>query len=399
MASLLVQKYGGTSVGSLERIAHVACHIKNSLANSENKIIVVVSAMGSFTDELIQMGKALHPYPPKRELDMLLTAGERISSALLCISLHYLGVQAISLTGSQCGILTDAVHGNARIIKILGHRIRDELKNQQVIIIAGFQGMSQATKDITTLGRGGSDLSAVALAVALEAKTCQIYTDVPGVMTADPRVVPSAKVIHRLPWQVMSELALAGAGVVHHRAALTAQKFNLPFEILSSLNPTVEGTFVEGPIMESTQVIAITSKSNQSLLRLSLKSEKEAGQFLKEGLFWLAKNEQSPTVYRSWSDGKLAHIEIVLDQDFVQNFVEHQKASTLPDYKTLSGLSIISIVGVGLRQSPELSQQLLNLLSEMPKIFEIKDTSILISVNSNEEHEVLNKLHQTFFPA
>ncbi len=399
MASLLVQKYGGTSVGSLERIAHVACHIKNSLANSENKVIVVVSAMGSFTDDLIQMGKTLHPYPPRRELDMLLTAGERISSALLSISLHYLGVQAISLTGSQCGILTDTVHGNARIIKILGHRIREELKNQQAIIIAGFQGMSPVTKDVTTLGRGGSDLSAVALAVALEAKSCQIYTDVPGVMTADPRIVPNAKVIHKLPWQIMTELALAGAGVVHHRAALTAQKFKLPFEILSSLSPNVKGTSVEGPIMESTQVIAITSKPKQSMLRLSLNHLEEAGQFLKKGLLWLSKNEQAPTIYRSWLSDNQVHIEIVMDEDFAQGFIEHQKASTLPNYRIYSGLAIISIVGVGLRQNPELSQQLLDLVPEMPKIFEIKDTSIILSVNTAEEHSVLNKLHHVFFPA
>ena len=179
---LIIQKYGGSSVASLERIKAVADHIK-SCAQQGNRLVVTISAMGSQTDELSKLAIAMSPNPPRRELDMLLTAGERISMALLSIALHDRGVDAVSLTGSQCGILTDQTHGNARITKILGDRIRSSLNENRVVIVAGFQGVSPATKEITTLGRGGSDLSAIALAATLKADKCQLFKDVENLMT------------------------------------------------------------------------------------------------------------------------------------------------------------------------------------------------------------------------
>jgi aspartate kinase len=399
---VLVQKYGGTSVGTLERIAGVAQHIKDSQTQTHHKLVIVVSAMGSFTDELVAMGKGLHPSPPKREFDMLLSAGERISAALLSISLDRIGVSSVSLTGSQSGILTDEVHGNARITKILNKRIHEELAKYDVVIIAGFQGVSPLTKDVTTLGRGGSDLTAVALAISLEATGCEIYTDVPGVMTADPRQVAQAQLIKTLPWDIMGELATAGAGVVHHRAALVAQKFKMPFEIRSSQNPNIVGTKVEGYIMETPHVIAVTSKSNQTLIRYSVSSEKTVSKLLSDGLQWLWKHEQSPSVFRSYHNGTFG-IEAVIDSSLVESFLEFQtsvaaaQGISLGSPMHLRNLSMITVVGVGFRHAPEIVQKTLTVFDSMPKIFEVKDHFILISVASDEETEYVNKLHNTFF--
>ncbi len=401
---LLVQKYGGTSVGTLERIGNVAVHIKNTREQSPLKLIVVVSAMGTYTDELIQMGRALHPWPPRRELDMLLSAGERISASLLSIALHRQGIAAISLTGSQSGILTDSVHGNARISKILGHRIREELKTHDVVIIAGFQGVSPLTKDVTTLGRGGSDLTAVALAIALEAKGCEIYTDVPGIMTADPRQVSNARVLHTLSWEMMSELASAGAGVVHHRAALVAQKFQMPFEIRSSQNFSLRGTFIEGHTMESPQVIAVTSKSDQSLIRFLVQPEDIGSRIMHEGLEWLWKNEHSPTIYRSFQAGHSLAIETVIDSslvspflDFVESLVTSQQGA-LSRQSAEASLCIVTLVGLGFRHAPHIVQKVLGLFVQMPKVFEVKDNAIVMSVTDEQSTDFINTLHDVFFP-
>jgi len=399
---VLVQKYGGTSVGTLERIAGVALHIKSSYEKTRYKLVIVVSAMGTFTDELVQMGLGLHPSPPKREFDMLLSAGERISASLLSIALHRVGVSSISLTGSQSGILTDEVHGNARITKILGNRIRDELSTHDVVIIAGFQGVSPLTKDVTTLGRGGSDLTAVALAIALESKGCEIYTDVPGVMSADPRVVANANTISHLSWELMSDLAIAGAGVVHYRAALVAQKFNMPFEIRYSQNPEITGTKIEGHKMESPQVIAVTSKSDQAHIRFSYSSEKIAGHLLTQGLQWLWKNEQAPTLYRSFHE-KDVGVETVIDSSFANSFLEYQETLAKEHHSALqsktvdANLAILTVVGVGFRHAPEIVRRVLSCFEVMPRIFEIKDHAIVLSVAPDQEQIYLNKLHNLFF--
>lgn len=232
---LVVQKYGGTSVATIERIKAVAEHV-HATVRSGAQAVVVVSAMGQQTDELLDLALQISKNPPRRELDMLLTVGERISMSLLSIALHQRGVPSVSLTGSQSGILTDEVHGNARIQTVLGDRIKAGLSRQNVIIVAGFQGMSAQSKEITTLGRGGSDLTAVALAHALKADSCEIYKDVDGVFSADPRDVPSAKLIRNLSWDEMSDLCWGGSSVIHARALFLAQKFQIPIEVRSSFN-------------------------------------------------------------------------------------------------------------------------------------------------------------------
>ena len=238
-----VHKYGGTSVGSPEKIIQIAKKIKN-VRDQGHSLVVVVSAMGATTDELISLAQRVSAEPPHREMDMLLTAGERISMSLLSIALADQGVPAISFTGSQSGIVSDSSHRRARIKKVLGDRVRAALADKKVAIVAGFQGVSQE-KEITTLGRGGSDTTAVALAAALRADECEIYTDVDGVFSADPRDVKRALIWKKLPYDLMIEMANRGAGVLHPRSVQLAKKYGVRLWVKNSLNDR-PGTQVMG---------------------------------------------------------------------------------------------------------------------------------------------------------
>jgi aspartate kinase len=244
VVALVVQKYGGSSVADAERIKRVAERIIASRKAGDD-VVVVVSAMGDTTDELLDLAHQISPVPPGRELDMLLTAGERISMALLAMAIHNLGYEARSYTGSQAGVLTTASHGRARIIDVTPGRLRGALNEGAVAIVAGFQGVSQDTKDITTLGRGGSDTTAVALAAALNADVCEIYTDVDGVYTADPRIVADARRIDQITYEEMLELAACGAKVLHLRSVEYARRAGLPIHVRSSYS-TKPGTMVTG---------------------------------------------------------------------------------------------------------------------------------------------------------
>lgn len=240
--ALIVQKYGGSSVANAESIKRVAKRIVET-RKAGNEVVVAVSAMGDTTDELLDLAHDVTPIPAPRELDMLLTAGERISMALLAMAIRSMGYDARSFTGSQAGMITDAQHGSARIVDVTPGRIRDALDEGAIAIVAGFQGFNRDTKDITTLGRGGSDTTAVALAAALNAEVCEIYTDVDGVFTSDPRVVPSARKIDRITSEEMLELAAAGAKVLYIRAVEYARRHNVTLHVRSSFNNN-EGTLV-----------------------------------------------------------------------------------------------------------------------------------------------------------
>ena len=242
--ALVVQKYGGSSVADAEGIKRVAKRIAATKA-AGNQVVVVVSAMGDTTDELLDLAKQVTPAPPGRELDMLLTSGERISMALLAMAIATLGMEARSFTGSQAGVITDDVHGTARIIDVTPGRISSALVEGAIPIVAGFQGVSQNSKDITTLGRGGSDTTAVALAAALNADVCEIYTDVDGVFTEDPRLVPSARRIPRITYEEMLEMAACGAKVLIPRCVEYARRYNLPIHVRSSFSDKI-GTWVSG---------------------------------------------------------------------------------------------------------------------------------------------------------
>ena len=233
-----------------------------------NQVVVVVSAMGDTTDELIDLANQVSPIPSGRELDMLLTAGERISMALLAMAINNLGFEALSFTGSQAGVITDSAHGKARIIDVTPGRIREAINSGSIAIVAGFQGISQDTNDITTLGRGGSDTTAVALAAALEADVCEIYTDVDGIFSADPRTVPAARKLTTVTYEEMLELAAAGAKVLHLRCVEYARRYNLPIHVRSSFSP-LEGTWVvenhpEGGTMEQAIIAGVAHDKSEA---------------------------------------------------------------------------------------------------------------------------------------
>jgi aspartate kinase len=268
---LIVQKYGGSSVADAEGMKRVAARIVASKRDG-NQVVVVVSAMGDTTDELIDLANQVTPIPNGRELDMLLTAGERISMALLAMAISSLGHEARSFTGSQAGVITDSSHGRARIIDVTPGRIQEALNEGAIAIVAGFQGISQDTKDITTLGRGGSDTTAVALAAALDADVCEIYTDVDGVFSADPRVVPSAQKLKSVTYDEMLELAASGAKVLHLRCVEYARRYDLPIHVRSSFS-TNEGTWVvkdhpEGDQMEQAIISGIAHDKSEAKITI-----------------------------------------------------------------------------------------------------------------------------------
>lgn len=252
---LLVQKYGGTSVGSPERIHHVAERIVRTRRGGAD-LVVVVSAMGDATDDLIDLARQVSSHEHPREMDMLLTAGERISMALVSMAVNDRGQEAVSFTGSQSGIVTDASHTRAKILEVKADRIRAELDKGRVVIVAGFQGVSR-DREVTTLGRGGSDTTAVALAAALQATECEIYTDVDGVYTADPRIVPEARKIARLSYDEMLELASLGAKVLHNRSVEIARRFNVPLHVRSSFNWNEGSRVLKGDSMEQVVIRGI----------------------------------------------------------------------------------------------------------------------------------------------
>jgi aspartate kinase len=241
---LVVQKYGGSSVATAERIKRVADRIV-ATAKQGNEVVVVVSAMGDTTDELLDLANQVSPNPQPRELDMLLTSGERISNALVAMAIDALGAEARSFSGSQAGVITTSVHGKARIIDVTPGRIRSALDDGAIALVAGFQGVSQDTKDVTTLGRGGSDTTAVAVAAALKADVCEIYTDVDGVFSADPRIVPNAKRLDTITYEEMLEMAASGAKVLMLRCVEYARTYHVPVHVRSSYSDK-PGTIVTG---------------------------------------------------------------------------------------------------------------------------------------------------------
>jgi aspartate kinase len=263
---IVVQKYGGSSVADTDRVLRVAERVAQARRDGHD-VVVVVSAMGKTTDRLLTQAHEISPLPPGRELDMLLTSGERISMALLAMAIHEQGLTAQSFTGSQAGIITDASHGKARIIDITPSRITDALAGGHVVIVAGFQGVSRDSKDITTLGRGGSDTTAVALAAALQAQVCEIYTDVDGVYTADPRIVPSAKKLSRVSHEEMLELAASGAKVLQVRSVEYARNHGVAIHVRSSFSYS-EGTWVvkEEPDMEQAMISGVAHDTGEGKL-------------------------------------------------------------------------------------------------------------------------------------
>jgi aspartate kinase len=261
--SLIVQKFGGSSVANPERIQRVAQRVVETKRQGHN-VVGVVSALGDTTDELVELAGQISQQPPERELDMLMATGEQVSVALLAMAIHELGESAISFTGAQVGILTDSTHTKARLLDINAKRIREELAKGRVVIVAGFQGVSM-NQDITTLGRGGSDLTAVALAKALDADGCEIFTDVEGVFTADPRIVPAARKLRTISYDEMLEMASLGAQVMQARSIFVAKRFDIPIHVRSSFSSR-EGTMITkaGKAMEDIVVSGVTLQKDEA---------------------------------------------------------------------------------------------------------------------------------------
>ena len=415
MGPLIVQKFGGTSLSTPEKIEKSAQIIQREISE-DKKVIVVVSAMGSHTDELLNLAKKVHSTPPKRELDMLLSSGERVSMALLSMALKKIHVRAISLTGSQSGILTDHIHGNARILRLQTQRIKETLKTYDVIIIAGFQGVNPETKEITTLGRGGSDLSAVAIAATLKPLRCQIFTDVPGVLTAHPKIVSHPRRIPRLSWLHMQELAWSGAELLHHRSVFVAKKFGIPLEIRHYLAPHKIGTLICGETMlspsqlEQSHVVAISHKADQTRLTLSwaLPQENfEGHKILGNLLRWLWEREESPNPCYQICDSredKGFRIELLLASSHVSSFINYLEdgscAIPKPSQVThSSSLTLITVIGQGFRQNPELISKMASLCPKTPVFLQVCDSTVALALPEELGSTTVRILHEAFFEA
>jgi aspartate kinase len=405
---LVVQKYGGSSVADAESVKRVARRIVET-KKAGNDVVVIVSAMGDTTDELIDLAEQVSPLPAARELDMLLTAGERIAMAVLAMAIHDLGVEARSYTGSQAGLITDSAHGRARIIDVTPGRIRSAIDDGAIPIVAGFQGVSQDTKDITTLGRGGSDTTAVALAAALDADVCEIYTDVDGVFTADPRIVPKARPIPSITYEEMLELAASGAKVLHLRCVEYARRFKLPIHVRSSFsdrNGTLvtsgensEGDSVEQPIISGVAhdagdakvtVVGVPDKPGEAAAIFRAVADAEVNiDMIVQNVSAAATGRTDVTFTCPKGDGQRALAALTKVRESI-------------GFETLlydDDIAKVSLIGAGMRSHPGVSATFFSALADAQVNVEMISTSeIRISVVTREQDApvAVRALHTAF---
>lgn len=399
--ALLVQKYGGTSLASVERIHKVARHIAQQ-SDEGHKLVVVVSAMGDETNRLKSLAYELAARPSLRELDVLLTAGERVSMSLLSIGLNACDVPCVSFTGSQSGIITDTQHGNARIKSILGDRIQSALDSGKVAIVAGFQGMAMPTKDITTLGRGGSDLTAVALAHRLQADLCEIYTDVEGVYNGDPRFFSQAKLLPKLSHKDLANLAWAGAGVVHTRAAQLAAKFAIPLRIRSSFTLDHTGTSVvsahkpSGDRMEKAEIIGITHRDQLCLVTLTVARGQTIAELHRElnTFFW--GRDAMPLLQNYTSNPQKTSVQLVFDQGDFSDFQKEVVSKFKADCERDDDASCVNVVGSGFLQDLELVCDLIATVGNLVKAFSKTNDLLKIIVPQSSRKNVCDRLQGAF---
>ena len=412
---IVVQKYGGSSVADATSVKRVAQRVV-ATKKAGHDVVVVVSAMGDTTDDLIDLANQVSPLPPARELDMLLTAGERISMAVLAMAIGNLGQEARSFTGSQAGVITDSEHGRAKIIDVTPSRIEDALAEGAVAIVAGFQGVSQTTKDITTLGRGGSDTTAVALAAALNADVCEIYTDVDGIFTADPRIVPNARQIPRISYEEMLEMAANGAKILHLRCVEYARRNDMPIHVRSSFSDKT-GTWV----VKAEDVIPEDSTNQEGTMEQAIISgvahDRSESKITVVGV--PDKIGFAAAILQALADAQI-NIDMVVqnvsaaatnltDISFTLPRSDGQTAMTalarLKDevgYERLQyddSVGKISIVGAGMRSSPGITAKFFRALADAGVNIEMISTSeIRISVIVTENHvdAAVNAAHTAF---
>jgi len=376
----IVQKYGGSSVADIEKIKLIAEKIAKTKDEGYD-IAVVVSAIGKTTNQLIEMAKSISPDPPKRELDMLLSTGERTTMALLCIALNELGIEAVSLTGSQAGIITNDVHNDAKVIEVRPFRVQDEMEKGKVVVVGGFQGVSYR-RDITTLGRGGSDTTAVALAAALNAERCEIYSDVPGVFSADPSIVSKAEHISEISFQQMQEMSLAGAKVMNAAAIQFAKESNIAIYARSTFEPGKETIIRKLPIGIPKGVKAVVSELEVVRIRLS---GVNADDNFKNILSFFSEN-QIPIKELNYfiNSGNKINISFIISYSNIYGWdkVKEQLIIMFQQFIELEEkLSAISLIGEGLTNNVEILDDTISYLEQYQiKIYGITTTSFRISL-------------------
>jgi aspartate kinase len=399
--ALIVQKYGGTSVGNVDRIQNVAAKIKEQWSKG-HKLVVVVSARSGVTNELIGRAKALMPLPDEREMDVLMAVGEQETIALTVIALHAIGVPAVSRTGAQAGIITDGVHTRARITQITGGDIAERLEEGKVVIVAGFQGVTPQGQ-VTTLGRGGSDLTAIAVAASIKADVCQIYTDVDGVYTADPRIVLSAKKMHEISYEEMLELASSGSKVMQSRSVEFAQKYNVPFEVRSSFNDqpgtlvkaidkTLEDAAIAGVALDrlQTRVTVNDLPDNPAAFATLFDDLGESGLSVDMIIKNLGKDGKSNLTF-SVSTDQFVRVEKVIGQTL--------KKLGSGTVRSAGEISKLSIVGVGMISHPGVAGTLFKALASVGVNSELITTSeikISVAVEPAKADAAVRAVHTAF---
>ncbi|MCP9451875.1 MAG: aspartate kinase [Nitrospira sp.] len=399
--ALIVQKYGGTSVGSIERIHRVADRVVRALREG-HQVVVVLSAMSGETDRLIKLAHEVTPNPDERELDMLLSTGERVTIALLAMELRGRGINARSYTGRQVGILTDSAHTKARIARVSAERIREALKEGIVPVVAGFQGINEKS-DVTTLGRGGSDLSAVALAAALKADRCIIFTDVDGVYTADPNIVPAARRIDKICYEEMLEMASLGAKVLQARSVEFAAKFNVPVEVNSSFREG-KGTLVtkEDADMEAVAVAGVTGDRNQAKITIVGVPDKPG---IAARIFGAVAHAHINVdmIIQNVSQASLTDVSFTIPradlrkaEPIIQGVAKDIEAKSV---SITEAIAKVSLVGVGMRSHSGVAAKMFEVLSrEGINIMMISTSEIKISCVIEEKYLELamRALHTAF---
>ena len=399
--ALIVQKFGGSSVANAERVAHVAGIIADTYRRG-NQVVVVVSAQGKTTDHLIAQAEEVNPHPSKRELDALMATGELASMALTAMALERLDVPAISLSGWQAGVHTDSTHGAARVSRIDTERLRNELDKGNIVIVAGFQGVNRYD-DVTTLGRGGSDTSAVALAAALGADLCQIFTDVDGVYTADPRIVPNAIKIDEITYDEMLELASLGANVLHNRSVEMAKKYNVNLEVLSSMTGA-EGTIVkEVTDVEKLLIKGVTKDVN--IARISAMGVSDQPGIAFKLFSLLAKNKINIDIILQsvGRDGTqdISFTVAAKDADETVRLLEERKGTLgLKSVVCDREVAKVSIVGAGMETHAGVAAQMFEALGEaninIPMIA-TSEIKISVLIAADEANKAVAAIHRSFY--
>jgi aspartate kinase len=403
-AQTVVMKFGGTSVADAERIKRAARRIVQS-AQEGNSVVAVLSARGKHTDELISLAHEVSPRPHPREMDMLLSTGERVSCALAAMVINDLGREAISLTGSQAGIVTDSGHTKARILEVKAHRIRDALESGKIVLVAGFQGVSQSSLDVTTLGRGGSDTTAVALAAALGAEVGEIYTDVAGVFTADPRIVPGARKLPVVTFEEMLEMSASGAGVLQLRSVEYARNHAVSIHCRSSFEDG-PGTFVvdEDQTMERPLVTAVTHSTSEARITLTgLPDEPGIAAAVMGALAGANVNVDMIIQNEPQTDGHLADMSFTVPRDDLDAARESlallRDELGLGEIQTDERMGKVSVVGAGMKSHPGVAHTTFKALGDAGVNIEMISTSpIKISCVVREEKvaTAVRELHTAF---